>query len=136
VLARVPPGWIAPGPAADRVLGCTLQLLAPDLERRGRAVAIARRVLAAAPAARIGVTLHEVRSVSEAERAFTALARECEERGEAHLTSYGVLLDDAELYRSLLARRPLALLRPGTRAARALADVASLLRADFAGDAG
>jgi len=135
VLARVPPGWIAPGPAAERTLAWTLQLVPPDLEQRIRAIAIARRVLAAHPSARVGAVLHEVRSVREAERAFTALARECAERSDARLTSYGLLLDEAELYRSLLARRPLALLRPEARATRAVADVANLLRADFACDA-
>jgi hypothetical protein len=136
VLVRVPPGWIAPGPAAGRVLAWTLQLVGPDLEPRGRAISIARRVLAACATARLGAVVHEVRSVREAERAFTALARECAERSEGRLASYGVLLDDAELYRSLIARRPLALLRPEARAARAVADVASLLRSDFACDVG
>jgi hypothetical protein len=133
VLVRVPPAWIAPGGAADHLLGWTLQLVAPAGKERARSVA--RRVFAACPAARIGVTLHEVRSVAEAERAFTALAHETLREADARLASYGVLLDDAELYRSLLARRPLALLRPGSRARRAAADVAALLRADFARDA-
>lgn len=135
VLVRVPPGWIAPGPAAERTLAWTLQLVAPDLEQRIRAISIARRVLAAHPAARVGAVLHDVRNVREAERAFTALTRECVERSNARLVSYGVLLDDADLYRSLLARRPLALLRPDARATRAVADVANLLRSDFASDA-
>ena len=136
VLVRVPPGWIAPGPAAERTLAWTLQLVAPDLEQRIRAISIARRVLAARPAARVGAVLHDVRNVREAERAFTALTRECVERSHARLVSYGVLLDDADLYRSLLARRPLTLLRPDARATRAVADVANLLRSDFASDAG
>jgi hypothetical protein len=135
VLVRVPPARIAPGPAAERVLGWTVQLAAPDSARRGRALAVARRVVAACPRARLGVALHEVRTVREAEIAFTALARETAERSSAHLTSYGVLLDDAEIYRSLLARRPLASMRPDARASRSVADVASLLRADFATDA-
>jgi hypothetical protein len=133
VLVRVPPAWVAPGAAADRLLAWTLQLVAPGGEEQARAVA--RRVFDACPAGRIGVTLHEVRSVAEAGRAFEALAREALVRSDVLLSSYGVLLDDAELYRSLLARRPLALLRPGSRARRAAADVAALLRADFGSDA-
>jgi hypothetical protein len=136
VLARVPPAWVVPGPDADRLLAWTLQLVGPDAERASRAIAGARRVFAAAPASRVGATVHDVRGVGEAEQAFTALARECLVRSDVRLTSYGVLLDDAELYRSLLARRPLALLRPGSRAARSVADVARLLRGDFANDAG
>jgi hypothetical protein len=133
VLARVPPAWIAPGAAADRLLAWTLQLVAPGGE--GLARSVAQRVFGACPAARIGVTFHEVRSVAEAGRAFEALAREALVRSDALLSSYGVLLDDADLYRSLLARRPLALLRPSSRARRAAADVAALLRADFTNDA-
>jgi hypothetical protein len=106
---------------------------APGGEARARSVA--RRMFAACPASRIGVTLHDVRSVAEAGHAFESLARGVLLEGDARLASYGVLLDDAELYRSLLARRPLALLRPGSRAQRAAADVAALLRADFADDA-
>lgn len=133
VLVRVPPAWIAPSSAADRLLAWTLQLVAPGGETLARC--IARRVFSACPSARIGVTFHDVRSVTEAGHAFDALARGVLLEGDARLASYGVLLDDAELYRSLLARRPLALLRPGSRAQRAAADVAALLRADFADDA-
>ena len=133
VLLRVPPAWIAPGAAADRLLAWTLQLVAPEAAELARSVA--RRVFEAHPAARIGVTLHGVRSVAEAERVFAALAREALVRCDARLSSYGVLLDDADLYRSLLARRPLALLRPGSLARRAAADVATLLRCDLENDA-
>jgi len=136
VLVRVPPGWLEPGDAAERLLAATLQLSGPDSARRGHALAVARRVLAARPDARLGVTLCDVRSVREAAAAFEALSDESAERSAARLTSYGVLLDDAELYRSLLARRPLALLRPDGRAARSVADVARLLRADLFADAG
>ncbi len=135
VLVRVPPAWISAGAAAERLLGWTLQLTGPDVEQRRRALRVAARVLEARRDARVGIALHEVRSVDEAEAAFGACAREWAEQSRATLTSYGLLLDDAEVYRSLLARRPLALVRPETRAARALADVASMLRADFANDA-
>jgi len=134
VLVRVPPGWIGPGAAADELLGWTLQLGAPESRLRGDPIAVARRALAARPGARLGVAVCDVRTVREASLAFDALARECAGRSDAQLTSYGVVLDEAELYRSLLARRPLALLRPEARATRSVADVARLLRADLAGD--
>jgi hypothetical protein len=78
------------------------------------------------------VVVCDVRNVHEAELAWIALANEC----SAPLTSYGLLLDDADFYRSLLARRPLLALRPEARGARAVADVARLIRADAASDAG
>ena len=134
VLVRVPPAWITPGGAADGLLAWTLQLTAPDSSRRSHTIAVAQRTLAARPGARLGVAVCDVRNVREAELAFDALARECAERSAARLTSYGVLLDDADLYRSLLARRPLALLREGARATRSVADIARLLRTDLASD--
>jgi hypothetical protein len=135
VLMRVPPGWIAPSEAAEGLLGWTLQLVGPDSLARERALRLAQRVRNSQPAARLGVALRDVRSVHEAESAFTALDRAFSRRSDASLTSYGLLLDEAEVYRSLLARRPLLRMQPETRAASALADMARLLRADFANDA-
>ena len=69
--------------------------------------------------------------MQEAERGFAALEREWLQRGGEPLTSYGLLLDEAEIYRSLLARQPLLHDRAGTRAASALADLANWLRGDL-----
>jgi hypothetical protein len=135
VLLRVPPAWVVPSEAAQRLLGWTLQLVGPDALAREHALRLAERVRHCQPAARLGVALHDVRSVQEAEGAFAALDRAFALHCEASLTSYGLLLDDAAVYRSLLARRPLARMQPETRAARALADMARLLRTDFANDA-
>ena len=135
VLLRVPPGWIQPSESAERLLGWTLQLVGPDSLAHERALRLAERVRHSQPAACLGVALHDVRSVHEAESAFTALDRAFSRRSDASLTSYGLLLDEAEVYRSLLARRPLLRMHPETRAASALADMARLLRADFANDA-
>jgi hypothetical protein len=135
VLLRVPPGWIQPSESAERLLGWTLQLVGPDSLARERALRLAERVRHCQPAACLGVALHDVRSVHEAESAFTALDRAFSRRSDASLTSYGLLLDEAEVYRSLLARRPLLRMHPETRAASALGDMARLLRADFANDA-
>jgi len=135
VLLRVPPGWIQPSESAERLLGWTLQLVGPDSLARERALRLAERVRHCQPAACLGVALHDVRSVHEAESAFTALDRAFSRHSDASLTSYGLLLDEAEVYRSLLARRPLLRMHPETRAASALGDMARLLRADFANDA-
>ena len=136
VLLRVPPSWIVPSEAAARLLGWTLQLVGPDAHARGAGLRLAERVHHCQPKARLGVAVHDVRSVREAEGAFAALDRAFALRREASLTSYGLLLDDTEIYRSLLARRPLREARPATRAASALADIARLLRTDFVSDAG
>lgn len=136
VLLRVPPRWITPGEAAERLLDWTLQLVGPDAAAHERALRLAERVRQCRRGARVGVTLNDVRSVREAERAFTALEREWARRDPEPLASYGLLLEEAEIYRSLLARQPLLRSRPGTRAASALTDLAQLLRSDLVNDVG
>jgi hypothetical protein len=134
VLTRVPPGWLAPDASAQDLLAWTLLLAGPDPERRDEARVRSRRILDAFPGARVGVTVHGVRSVGEAQAAFDALARELGPGGAA-LWSYGLLLDDHLLYDALLTRRPLIEHRPGSRAAHALRDVARLLHEDWRRDA-
>lgn len=136
VLVRVPPRWVGGSGAAEPILGWTLQLVGGDATAREHALRLAARVRARRPGARVGVTLREVRSVAEAAGAFDALAEAQLERGEEPLVSYGLLFDETEIYRALLAREPLASTRADTRAARALADLASLVSSDLVGDAG
>jgi hypothetical protein len=134
VLTRVPPAWLAPEPGAQELLGWTLLLAGPDAERRDEARLRSRRIADAFPGARIGVTVHGVRSVHEAQTTYDALARELAAPG-AELWSYGLLLEDHLLYDALLARRPLTQQRPDSRAAHALRDVARLLHEDWRRDA-
>lgn len=134
VLTRVPPSWLAPDACAQELLAWALLLSGPDPERRDEARLRSRRIADACPGARIGVTVHGVRSVCEAESAFDALARELD-TPRAELSSYGLLLDDHLLYDALLARRPVTQHRPESRAAHALRDVARLLHEDWRRDA-
>lgn len=132
VLTRVPPAWLAAEPGAGELLTWTLLLTGPDPDRRDEARVRSQRIADAFPGARIGVTVHGVRSVREAEAAFDALALATPSAG---LLSYGLLLDDHLLYDALLARRPLTQQRPDSRAAHALRDVARLLHEDWRRDA-
>ena len=134
VLTRVPPGWLEPEPSAQELLAFTLLLCGPDPERRDEARMRCRRIDDACPGGRIGVTVHGVRSVREAEVAYDALVRELAPHG-AEPWSYGLLLDDHLLYDALLARRPLSRHRTESRAAHALRDVARLLQEDWRRDA-
>jgi hypothetical protein len=134
VLTRVPPAWLAPEPGAHELLSWTLLLAGPDPERRDEARLRSRRIADAFPGARIGVTVHGVRSVREAETAYGTLARELATPG-TELWSYGLLLEDHLLYDALLARRPLTQQRPDSRAAHSLRDVARLLHEDWRRDA-
>jgi hypothetical protein len=134
VLTRVPPAWLAPEAGAGELLAWTLLLAGADPECRDEARVRSRRIADAFPGARVGVTVHGVRSVREAEVAFDALARGLGPAG-AELWSYGLLLDDHLLYDALLSKRPLGEHRPESRAAHALRDVARLLHEDWRRDA-
>jgi hypothetical protein len=81
----------------------------------------------------VGVTLHGVGTVAEARGAFERLAARSGPELRARLWSYGVLLDDLDVYRGLAEGRAVGLARPQSRAARALADVARLLLDDARG---
>jgi hypothetical protein len=115
------------GGELDRIL-----LLTPG-DRAGLAQtgALIRRLFAARADARVGVTVHGVRSIAEAREAFDRLATALEREIGRTITSYGLLVDDLALYRSLVERRPVATGRHQSPAARALADVARLLAEDI-----
>jgi MinD-like ATPase involved in chromosome partitioning or flagellar assembly len=89
-----------------------------------------RRWVRERPGLEIGVTIHGVRQIAEAREAFDELARSCDERLGLPLASYGLLVDDLEVYRSIAAGRPIGESQPTVPAARALTDVARLLYED------
>jgi len=133
VLVRVPPAWLAPEDGAEDLLAWTLLLAGSDPERRDEARLRSRRIADACPGARIGVTVHGVRSVREGEAAFGELAHELA-TPRTELASYGLLLEEHLLYDALLARRPVTRHRPHSLAAQALSDVARLLHEDWRRD--
>ena len=67
-----------------------------------------RRWVRERPGLEIGVTIHGVRQIAEAREAFDELARSCDERLGLPLASYGLLVDDLEVYRSIAAGRSFA----------------------------
>ena len=73
------------------------------------------------------MTIHAVRSIDQARAAFDALVSALEPELRDRLVSYGLLLDDLDIYRAIVNRRPVGIIHPQSRAARALADVARLL---------
>lgn len=135
VLVRVPPAWLAEG-EGRALLRWVLLLSSSDPRDLLEAYGLAKRVLAASPESRVGVTVHGVRRVAEAERAFGHLADVAARRLGRRLVSYGLLVDDLHVYRAIVSRRPIGLEHPQSRAARALGDVARLLLEDARGDAG
>ena len=132
VLVQVPPGWLDQAAGGDPLLRWTLLFTAPEPRELEETLALARRLFAAAPGAQVGVTIHGVGGIEEARAAFDALFSALEPELRDGLVSYGLLLDDLDVYRAIVSRRPIGVIRPQSRAARALADVARLLLGDAA----
>ncbi|MCC6642203.1 MAG: hypothetical protein IT386_13670 [Deltaproteobacteria bacterium] len=134
VLVRVPPAWLEKSPATQPFVRRVLVFASPDRRDLVETYALIKRCFAAG-AESVGVTIHGVRSVGEAEQAFLRLARACERHLGQTLASYGLLVDDLHVYRSIVSRRPLGLTHPHSPAARTLRDVARLVFADLRGGA-
>lgn len=141
VLTRVPPLWLLrktelrrTGPRkpdnTSEILSWTLLLTSSERRDLLEAYGLAKRVRAITPDARIGVTVHGAHRQGEAGRAFAKLADVASRRLGAPLASYGLLVDDLQVYRAIVAQRPIGLVHPQSPAARCLHDVAALLLGD------
>jgi len=130
VLAGVPAPWLAKGADAGALLDWVVALVRPDDRERDEGWAVLEAVASQAPHARLGAAVFGVRSLAEARHTFESIAARSERELGRELASYGVLIDDVQLSRSIVTRRPIALSQPASAAARALADVASLWLAD------
>jgi len=130
VLVGVPPPWLDSTANATALLRWVLLFSSSERRDMMDAYALAKQLRAAAPSARVGVTIHGARRVDEAEQAFQRLAEVYARRLGGTLTSYGLLVDDLHVYRAVAARRPIGLERPQSRAARAMRDVARLILDD------
>ncbi len=134
VFAAFPGAWLAKAAEVTALLRWTLVFVRPDEASLTDAAWALEAIAAQSPHARIGVTIHGVRTLVEARDCFEHLALRIERRLGCALTSYGVLVDDVRLSRSIVTGRPISLASPHSGAARALADVASLLLTDAAAD--
>ena len=130
VFAAFPNAWLAKASDLGALLRWVLVFVRPDEAALADAITSLEAVAGLAPQARLGVTVHGVQSVTEARDCFEHLALRIERRFGSTLTSYGVLVDDVRLSRSIVTGRPIPLTSPHSASARALADVASLLLAD------
>jgi hypothetical protein len=130
VVVRVPPAWLETPRDARALLRWVLLLASTERRDLLDAYALAKRVLGSRDGACVGITLHGIRRVADAERAFQHLAGVCQRHLGAALVSYGLLVDDLHLYRAIVSRRPIGLEHPQSRAARALRDVARLVLED------
>lgn len=129
-VALLPIRWIRPDPDGAHLLRHPVLFATPETTSLNATQALLERIFEAAPDAEPGVTIHGVDSIDEAERAFDRLALRCETGLGRPLQSYGLLLDDLQVYRAVSDRLPMATAHPHSLASRALADVARLLIAD------
>jgi hypothetical protein len=130
VLVSVPPAWFEDANDGRALIRWVLLFASTESQDLQDSYGLAKRIAHANPDARIGVTVHGVRRISEAQRAFDHIADVAHRRLAIPLTSYGLLVDDLHVYRAIASRRPIGLEHPQSRAARALRDVARLLMED------
>ncbi|MEN8182975.1 MAG: hypothetical protein ABFS46_10620 [Myxococcota bacterium] len=130
ILVRVPPDWLSKASDAPALFSWTLLLTSPDPDDLLETYAVAKRLHEANPRGRIGVTIHGPRCVSEAREAFDRLDTAAQRHLGRGLVSYGLLIDDVHVYRSIVSRRPVGLTNPRAGATKALQAVADLLVGD------
>jgi hypothetical protein len=130
VMVAVPPAELRDAGGAADLLRRVLLLVRPGERERVETWDVLEAIAEQVPEARIGACVIGVRSLADARRTFEGLAALAERKLGRTLTSYGVLIDDVQLSRSIVSQRPIALAQPASSAARALADVAAMLRAD------
>jgi hypothetical protein len=133
VLVRLPPAWLPKATAADALPGRVLLFTSPDRRDLLETYAMLKRVVSLSPTSTIGITVHGVRSMGEARRAFLRLAAVSERHLLRALVSYGLIVDDLQVYRSILNRHAVGLAHPGSAASRAIGEVAQLLLGDLVG---
>jgi hypothetical protein len=130
VFVTVPPRWFGEGGDGRALMRWVLLFAAAEMRDLMETYSLAKRIIAVNADARVGVTIHGVRRVAEAEGAFHQLAGAAVRHLAHPLTSYGLLVDDLHVYRAIVSRRPIGLEHPQSRAARALRDVARLVLED------
>lgn len=130
VFATYPAAWLQKGADLAALLRWSLVFVRPDAASLAEAGDALEAIAAQAPGARLGVSVYGVRSLVEARDCFEHLALGIERRLGCALTSYGVLVDDVHVSRSIVTGRAVGLSNPNTPSARAFADVARLLLAD------
>jgi len=128
LLVRVSHRWLEENPD-DGLFSWTLLFSTPAEEEVRRASETAARLQQAGPG-RVGLTVHGVADLADAEALFLRVAGRVETSSGHPLLSYGTLLDDLQLYRTFVEGRPVGLRHPQSRAASAVADVARLLLGD------
>lgn len=127
ILVCVPPAWLRCVDEAADLLDWLLLFSSPNQRNLADTYALAARVLRENPSAEIGITIHGAAGRREAQDAFGLLARSVEQRLGRTLASYGLLVEDLDIYRSLVAGRAVGRAHPESPATLALREAAQLV---------
>ncbi len=117
---------LAPNPSvSEELLSHALFFVSSETDASARCLAHMEGLRARAPGGELSVLIHGVTSRAEGRSVFARLAEAASRRlGGSGLggsvSEAGVLVDDLEVYRSLVSRRPVCLAAPDSRAALAL----------------
>ncbi len=130
VVACMPPEWLHAASDEPMLLRWALLFASTDRRDLMESYAIAKRLLLAGEKSRVGITIHGAQCVADAEHAFHHVADVSLRHLGRTLSSYGLLVDDLHIYRAIVARRPIGIEHPQSRAARALQDVARMILED------
>lgn len=131
VLVRIPPLWLqGVDHAADyatELFDWLLLFTSPDQRNLAETYTLAALILKQNPTAEIGLTVHGAKDRRDAADAFGRLARSVEQRLGLTLASYGLLVEDLDIYRALVAGRTVGRAYPGSISAQALREAAQLV---------
>ncbi|MFT5441603.1 MAG: hypothetical protein ACI8W3_000644 [Myxococcota bacterium] len=127
VIVRIPPNWLRGAEEATELLDWLLLITATDTRNLADTYAMAARVWAENPSAEIGVTIYGAEGRREAEDAFGTLAQSAEQRLGQTLACYGLLVEDLDVYRAIVAREPIGRTNGNSIAAHALREAAKLV---------
>ena len=133
VVVCAPRRWLRESRDGHALLRWVLLLSTTDTRDLLTTYALVKQLLVSSEKTRVGITIHGARRVAEAERAFNHVASVTAKHLGRTPVSYGLLVDDLHVYRAIVARRPIGLEHPQSRAARALRDVAGLILDDARG---
>ena len=127
VIACVPPEWLLRGAAVRPLLRWMLLFGTPEAHDLREAYALTKLAYRRASDPLVGLVIHGVRRLREAESAYAHVAGVATRHLGRTPQSYGLLADDLHVYRAIAARRPIGIEHPQSRAARALGDVARMI---------
>jgi hypothetical protein len=127
VVVCVPPEWLVRGAVMRPLLRWILLFGTPEKSDLRESYALTKLAYRRGSDPLVGLVIHGVRRLREAERAYGLVAGVAARHLGRSPQSYGLLADDLHVYRAIAARRPIGLEHPQSRAARALGDVARML---------